>query len=120
VVAVGLTLVEPLASVDAIEPGRIVMLDAPLVAQLRVALEPALILPGFAPKEVMTGVDPPPEADGFELPEPPQLVRTTQASSNARKKLPGRETTPVPADASWQVAKLGVFRANPSMSTCRW
>lgn len=80
----GLTLVEPLASVDENEPGRIVMLDAPLVAQLRVALEPALILPGFAPKEVMTGADPTPGA--------------------------------VPADASWQVAKLGVFRANPSVS----
>lgn len=115
-VALGLTLVEPLASVDENEPGSIVMLDAPLVAQLRVALEPALILPGFAPKEVMTGADPTPGADGFELPEPPQLVRTIQTSSNARKKLPGRETTRVPADASWPVAKLRVFRANPSVS----
>jgi hypothetical protein len=76
--------VDPLAAADENEPGEIVMLDAPLVAQVRVALEPGLTLPGFAPKEAMTGADASAEADGSALPEPPQLVRPRQISSNAR------------------------------------
>jgi hypothetical protein len=78
--------VDPFAAVDENEPGEIVMLDAPLVAQARVALEPGLMLPGFAPKEAMTGADPSPEAGGSALPEPPQLVRPRHISSNARKE----------------------------------
>lgn len=84
VLAVGLTLVDPLAAVDENEPGVMVRLDAPLVAQLRVALEPALIPAGFVPNEVMTGADSLSEADDCELPEPPQPVKPEHSSSNAR------------------------------------
>ena len=46
VVAVGLTLVEPLAEVDVNVPGVMAILVAPLVAQLSKLLEPEFILYG--------------------------------------------------------------------------
>jgi hypothetical protein len=56
VVAVGFTLVEPLALLDVNDPGPIAMLVASLVVQFRVLLEPALILAGFALKELIVGL----------------------------------------------------------------
>ena len=56
VVAVGLTLVEPLADVDVNVPGGMAMLVAPLVAQLNVLLEPEVILAGLAVKALMVGL----------------------------------------------------------------
>jgi hypothetical protein len=56
VVAVGLTVVEPLAEVDVNVPGVMAMPVAPLVAQLNVLLEPELMLAGFAVKELMVGL----------------------------------------------------------------
>ncbi|MGA2429101.1 MAG: hypothetical protein ABSH13_11445 [Candidatus Acidiferrum sp.] len=56
VVAVGLTLVEPLADVDVNVPGVIAMLVASVVAQLNVLLEPDVTLVGLAVKELMVGV----------------------------------------------------------------
>ena len=58
VVAVGLTLVEPLADVDVNVPGGMAMLVAPLVAQLNVLLEPELILVGLAVKALIVGLLP--------------------------------------------------------------
>ena len=55
VVAVGLTLVEPLADVEVNVPGVIAILVAPLVDQLSVLLEPELILVGPAVKELIVG-----------------------------------------------------------------
>jgi hypothetical protein len=55
VVAVGLTLVEPLADADVNVPGVMAMLVAPLVAQLSVLLEPEVILVGLAVNELMPG-----------------------------------------------------------------
>jgi len=55
VVAVGLTLVDPLADVDVNVPGVIAILVAPLVIQLSVLLEPKLMLVGLAAKELMVG-----------------------------------------------------------------
>jgi hypothetical protein len=55
VVAVGLTLVEPLADVDVKVPGVMAMLVAPVVVQLSVLLEPELILVGLAVNELMVG-----------------------------------------------------------------
>ena len=54
-VAAGLTLVEPLAELDVKFPGAIAMLVAPVVAQLSVALEPAVMLAGLALKELIDG-----------------------------------------------------------------
>ena len=55
VVAVGLTLVEPLANVDVKVPGVMAILVAPVVAQLSVLLEPEVILVGLAVNEPMVG-----------------------------------------------------------------
>ena len=55
VVAVGLTLVEPLADVEVNVPGVIAILVAPLVAQLNVLLDPEVILEGLAVKELIVG-----------------------------------------------------------------
>jgi hypothetical protein len=56
VVAVGLTLVEPLAVVEVKVPGVMAILVAPLVTQLRVLLEPDVMLVGLAVKELMVGL----------------------------------------------------------------
>jgi len=56
VVAVGLTLVEPLADAEVNVPGVMAMLVAPVVAQLRVLLEPELMVVGLAVKELMVGL----------------------------------------------------------------
>jgi hypothetical protein len=55
-VAVGLTLVDPLADVEVNVPGVMAMLVAPVVAQLSVLLEPEVMLAGLAPKELITGL----------------------------------------------------------------
>jgi hypothetical protein len=56
VVAVGLTLVEPLADADVNVPGVMAMLAAPAVAQLSVLLEPEVMLAGLAVNEAMLGL----------------------------------------------------------------
>jgi hypothetical protein len=56
VVAVGLTLVDPLADVEVKDPGVIATLVAPFVAQLRVLLESEPILSGDAVNEVIVGL----------------------------------------------------------------
>ena len=53
--AAGDTLVEPLAEVDVSPPGLMLMLAAPVVAQLSVLLAPELMLVGFAEKELIVG-----------------------------------------------------------------
>jgi hypothetical protein len=75
-VAVGLTLVEPVAEVEVKVPGVIATLVAPVVAQLSVLLEPELIAAGLAVKEVIAGL---PEAAvtvtvAVEVAEPEELV----------------------------------------------
>ena len=56
VVAVGLTLIEPLADAEVNDPGAMATLVAPLVAQLSTLLEPEVILAGLAVKELMAGM----------------------------------------------------------------
>ena len=56
VVAVGLTLVEPLPDVDVKVPGVIAILVAPVVTQLSVLLEPELMLVGLAVNELIVGL----------------------------------------------------------------
>ena len=55
VVAVGLTLVEPLAAVEENVPGVMAMVVAPVVAQISALLDPAVMLAGLATKELMVG-----------------------------------------------------------------
>ena len=56
VVAVGLTVVEPLADVDVNVPGVMAMLVAPLVVQFSVLLEPEVIVVGLAAKALIVGL----------------------------------------------------------------
>jgi hypothetical protein len=56
VVAVGLTLVEPLADADVNPPGVMAILVAPVVAQLSVLLDPEVIVVGLAVKELIAGL----------------------------------------------------------------
>jgi hypothetical protein len=56
VVAVGLTLVDPLADVEVNDPGVMAMLAAPVVAQLSVLLDPEVMVVGLAVKELITGL----------------------------------------------------------------
>ena len=56
VVAVGLTLVEPLADEEVNAPGVMEMLVAPVVAQLSVLLEPEVILAALAVNVMMAGL----------------------------------------------------------------
>lgn len=57
-VALGLTLVEPLADADVKPTGVMEMLVAPVVDQLSVLLEPELMLVGLAVKELIIGLFP--------------------------------------------------------------
>ena len=54
--AVGLTLVEPLADVEVKEPGEMAILVAPEVDQVSVLLEPEVMLEGLAVKELIVGL----------------------------------------------------------------
>jgi hypothetical protein len=58
VVAVGLTLVEPLAEVEVNVPGVMASLLAPVVTQLSVLLEPEVMREGLAVKELISGLPP--------------------------------------------------------------
>ena len=77
VVAVGLTLVEPVAALEVNEPGVIVMDVAPVALQLRELLAPELMLAGLAAKEEMVGTEPCGGNVWWELTEP-QPARATQ------------------------------------------
>ena len=56
VVAVGLTLVEPVADAEVNVPGVIAMLVAPVVDQSNVLLEPEAMLGGVAVNEEIVGL----------------------------------------------------------------
>jgi hypothetical protein len=56
VVAVGLTLVDPLADVEVKEPGVMPILVGPEVIQLSVLLEPDVMLEGLAMNELIVGL----------------------------------------------------------------
>jgi len=56
VVADGLTLVDPLAEVEVNVPGVMARLTAPVVAQLSVLPEPAVMLVGLAVNELIVGL----------------------------------------------------------------
>jgi len=77
VVAVGLTLVEPLADVDVNVPGVMAILVAPLADQLSVLLEPEFMLPGSVVNEVMVGAEPFPGGGRDEIAELQPARKTT-------------------------------------------
>jgi hypothetical protein len=56
VVAIGLTLVDPLGDVEVNVPGVMAILVAPVVAQISVLLDPEVMFVGLAVKELITGL----------------------------------------------------------------
>ncbi len=80
-VAVGVTLVEPLADEDVNVPGVMATLAAPVVTQLRVLLAPELTPLGFAAKEVIAGATFFSEGEGDD----PQPVSAAMASRRKTK-----------------------------------
>ena len=90
-VAVGLTLVEPLPDVDANVPGVMAMLVAPVVAQVTVLLAPEFMIVGFAVKDVTVGAEPLPEDEPEELakPQPAKPARTNRVRISAQSSSQG-------------------------------
>ena len=96
VVAVGFTLVEPLADAEVKVPGVMAMLVAPDAAQLSVLLVPELTLVGFAVKVEIIGTTLVPEGEVDELFEPqptspPQVSRITSAQRPHRREIDARK-----------------------------
>ncbi len=85
--AVGLTVVEPLADDELKLPGEIEIVVAPLVTQLRLTLAPEFTLVGFAAKEVTEGTES--EFDGefgalVVLPQPANPTHTSNSGTRAQ------------------------------------
>lgn len=89
-VAVGLTLVEPLADVEVNEPGEIEIVVAPFVAQLSVALVPELTVAGFAVNETIDGMEPLPGGVLTVVAVPAQLHKPKQPSKMRRSAQKSR------------------------------
>ena len=87
VVAVGLTLVEPLAAVEVKVPGVMAMLVAPVTDQLRVLLEPELIAAAMAVNEVIVGTEPGAEGepDGIVEPQPARAIQASGIRTSAQR-----------------------------------
>lgn len=89
-VAVGLTLVAPVADVEVNVPGEMEIVVALLVAQFSVLLAPELTLVGLAAKDEIAGMD---EAGGVfwavvvALPQPDRATQIEE-SSNIRGEAP--------------------------------
>ena len=90
VVAVGLTLVEPLDAVAVNVPGVMAMLTAPLVDQLSELLEPELMLSGLAANESIVGAEPFPEGDVDDIVElqPTRRTQANRITTNALRPSP--------------------------------
>jgi hypothetical protein len=81
-------LVVPLADVDVNVPGVMLILVAPLVAQLRVLLAPELIAVGLAENDATVGAEPFPD-DEFETPQlasPRMNRRRTKAGRHGARR----------------------------------
>jgi hypothetical protein len=101
VVAVGLTVVEPLAEVDVNVPGVIARVAAPAVSQLSVLLEPEEMPLRSVVKEVIAGAKPFPEDELDELPVPQPVSTPQQYKTNAVAQRPAPE--------EWSLLKLSLF-----------
>ena len=112
VVAVGLTLVEPLANVDVNVPGVMAILVAPAVAQLSVLLVPEFMLVGVAVKEVIAGPESVPENE-FDCIAELQPASPTQAnriSTIAHGSCPETRSPRVPSPIL-QIEPTGYMRS---------
>jgi hypothetical protein len=86
VVAVGVTVVEPLAAAEMNVPGVMAMLVAPVVTQLNVLLEPEAMLAGLAAKALIVGAEP---VVGEEMLEPHP---TSSIPASRKSAIAGRRS----------------------------
>jgi hypothetical protein len=99
VVAVGLTLVEPVADVEVKVPGEMETVVALLVAQFRVLVAPEFTLVGLAAKDEIEGMD---EAGGafredvVALPQPDKAAQTAESSKMRAPASDGLELSRFP------------------------
>jgi hypothetical protein len=112
VVAVGATVVEPLANVELNVPGEIEIAVAPLVDQLSVLFFPEPMLVGFAVKEAIVGTEP---GGGLVLLEPPTLPHPAQASSTLKSMHKYRNRPPHSRRKVFWPEELGVSTLNPPL-----
>jgi len=88
VVEVGLTLAEPLAALDLMVPGVMVMLVAFVVTQVKVALAPEVMLAGLALKEVIVGLLDFFDGECFAWALAGNARQVVRARSSAQKAVP--------------------------------
>jgi hypothetical protein len=86
VVAVGLTVVLPLADEEENVPGEIATVVAPEVFQLSELLAPELIPVGLALKELIAGSEPFSEEDALDEPQPGDAAKAHKISASAQKR----------------------------------
>jgi ABC-type uncharacterized transport system permease subunit len=85
VVAVGVTVVEPLAAAEMNVPGVMAMLVAPVVTQLSVLLEPEAMLAGLAVNKLIVGAEPVAGEEMFE-PQPASSIPASRKSATAERR----------------------------------
>jgi len=128
VVAVGFTLIEPLAEVELNPPGAIAILVAPLVSQLSVLPAPEFMLVGLAVKEEIAGTETGPENkfDGIGEMQPANPIQADKISAiaqgaspetrNPRVLSPFLQTEPAESMRSPFVVIGDIILATPSSS----
>jgi hypothetical protein len=125
VVAVGLTLVEPVADDDVNVPGVMAMLVAPVAAQFSVLLAPEFMLVGFAVKDVIAGTEPIPEAEFDKYPEaqPESVAKKARVSTSAHSSSPEGFNPRKPSLSLQTVygkSMRGPFTGNPGLVYRSW
>jgi hypothetical protein len=86
VVAVGLTVVEPVAVVAVKVPGAMATVVAPVTDQVSVVLAPEFMVVGLAVKEVIDGAEGVPEVDfGMIEPQPARQMMASGIRSIAHR-----------------------------------
>jgi hypothetical protein len=106
VVAVGLTLVDPLADAEVNVPGAMAILVAPVVAQLSVALVPEFMVVGFATKDVIVGTE---SFAGVEFDEGDEAQLDTPTETN-RVRASAQRASP----EERRLRELNLFLQNES------
>lgn len=69
-------------------PGEMEILDAPVVPQVSVLLEPDFMLVGLAEKEVIVGAEPVPEGE-LELLQLPRMMQEARIKASTQRRTTG-------------------------------
>jgi hypothetical protein len=108
--AVGLTLIVPVAAVEVKVPGVMAMLVAPVAIQLSVLLEPEVMLAGSAVNEAIVGAEPV-GVDGAAAPHPIRWRSenpSRSACDNRYRREKARRYALVPGNGKMLRARLSL------------